>query len=69
MSAYKHDKGDITKAANIVAKFEENFVAAKAALESATDDSMFTEWKMIMGGTEPIFPVMPRMQVVRGFFI
>ena len=67
MAAYKYDKGDITKASNIVDKFEENVKAARAALERATDDSMFTEWKMVMGGTEPIFPVMPRVQVVRGF--
>lgn len=67
MAAYKYDKGDIKKAANIVAKFEENFILAKAALETAKDESMFTEWKMVMGGTEPIFPPMPRIQVVRGF--
>ncbi len=67
MAAYKYDKGDITKAANIVAKFEENFLAAKTALETATDESMQTEWKMVMGNTEPIFPVMPRIQVVRSF--
>ena len=67
MATYKYDKGDISKAANIVAKFEENLIAAKSALETATDDSMFVEWKMIMGGAEPIFPPMPRIQVVRGF--
>lgn len=67
MATYKYDKGDISKAANIVAKFEENLIAAKSALETATDDSMFVEWKMVMGGAEPIFPPMPRIQVVRGF--
>jgi uncharacterized damage-inducible protein DinB len=67
MAEYKYDKGDITKAANIVAKFEENFQLAKAALETAKDDTMFTEWKMVMGGLEPIFPPMPRIQVVRSF--
>ena len=67
MATYKYDKGDISKAANIVAKFEENLIAAKSALETATDDSMFVEWKMVIGGAEPIFPPMPRIQVVRGF--
>lgn len=67
MATYKYDKGDISKSANIVQKFEQNVLAARSALERATDDNMFTEWKMVMGGSEPIFPVMPRIQVVRGF--
>jgi uncharacterized damage-inducible protein DinB len=67
MATYKYDKGDISKAANIVAKLEENIQAARAALETATDESMFENWKMVMGGTEPVFPEMPRIQVVRGF--
>jgi uncharacterized damage-inducible protein DinB len=67
MSTYKYDKGDISVAANIVAKFEENVQNAQVALETATDESMFENWKMVMGGTEPIFPEMQRIQVVRGF--
>jgi uncharacterized damage-inducible protein DinB len=67
MATYKYDKGDISKASNIVEKFEENVAAAKAALERATDDSMFTNWKMVMGSEDPIFPEMPRINVVRGF--
>jgi uncharacterized damage-inducible protein DinB len=67
MATYKYDKGDISKAENIVAKFEENVKAARSALDRASDDNMFKEWKMVMGGTEPIFPVMPRAIVVRGF--
>ncbi len=67
MATYKYDKGDITSAANIVAKFEENVIAAQAALASATDESMFQDWKMVMGSDEPIFPVMQRIQVVRSF--
>lgn len=67
MATYKYDKGDISAAANIVTKFEENLAKAQHALETATDESMFEEWKMVMGGTDPIFPVMPRIQVVRGF--
>lgn len=67
MAAYKYDKGDISKAKNIVAKFEENLLSARSALQKATDDSMFKEWKMVMGGSDPIFPAMPRVQVVRSF--
>ena len=67
MATYKYDKGDISAAANIVAKFEENLKNAQVALETATDESMFENWKMVMGGGEPIFPEMPRIQVVRGF--
>ncbi|HPH85986.1 MAG TPA: DinB family protein [Ferruginibacter sp.] len=68
MSTYQYDKGDISKAANIVAKFEENVKKAQAALESATDESMMDIWKMEMGGKE-IFPAMPRIQVIRGFLM
>jgi uncharacterized damage-inducible protein DinB len=67
MATYKYDKGDISKASNIVAKFEENVQAARKALETATDESMMKNWKMTMGSDEPIFPVMPRAQVARGF--
>lgn len=66
MADYKYDKGDITKAANIVAKFETNVKAALSHLEKATDEAMFENWKMVMDST-PIFPEMPRIQVVRTF--
>jgi uncharacterized damage-inducible protein DinB len=67
MATYKYDKGDISKAANIVAKFEENVTAARAVLNNASEDTMFTNWKMVAGSDEPIFPVMPRINVIRGF--
>jgi uncharacterized damage-inducible protein DinB len=66
MGAYKYDKGDISKASNIVAKFEENVKKAQSVLENAKDESMMTMWKMTAGGNE-IFPPMPRIQVIRGF--
>jgi uncharacterized damage-inducible protein DinB len=69
MATYSYDKGDITSAANIVAKFEENVKKAQDALERATDESMFENWKMVMGDNNPIFPEMPRIQVVRGFLM
>ena len=36
-------------------------------MQKATDDSMFKEWKMVMESSEPIFPPMLRIQVIRGF--
>lgn len=67
MAAYKYDKGDISKASNIVAKFEENLVKARTALQASKDEDMLKEWKMVMGNETPLFPPMPRIQVVRGF--
>ncbi|MEP7317409.1 MAG: hypothetical protein ABI921_01670 [Panacibacter sp.] len=40
MTTYNYDKGDITKAKNIVAKFEENLKKAQAVLENAKDETM-----------------------------
>ncbi len=67
MTNYKYDKGDISVAASIVTKFVENVKNAQVALETTTDETMFENWKMVMGSEEPIFPEMPRIQVVRGF--
>lgn len=66
MGSYTYDKGDVSKASNIVAKFEENVKKAQAVLESAQDENMFATWKMTMNGNE-LFPPMPRIQVVRSF--
>lgn len=65
MAVYKYDKGDITKAANIVAKFEENVKVAQENLEIATDESMFTNWKMVMGD-KLLLPEMKKIEVIRG---
>jgi uncharacterized damage-inducible protein DinB len=66
MGSYTYDKGDVSKASNIVAKFEKNVKKAQAVLESAQDENMFATWKMTMNGNE-LFPPMPRIQVVRSF--
>ena len=68
MGEYKYDKGDISKASNIVAKFEENLKIARASLEKATDESMLEMWSMKMGDKELMAP-MVRIQVVRGFLM
>lgn len=68
MGAYSYDKGDITKAANIVAKFEENVQKAEEILRAASDDSMMDIWKMTVHG-HVVFPPTPRAQVARGFLM
>ena len=69
MATYKYDKGDISVAANIVSKFEENVKKAQQALETAKDEDMFKNWKMVMGSADPIFPEMPKVNVARGFLM
>ncbi len=66
MGSYKYDKGDISKAANIVAKFEENVGRAQQVLENSDESAYMNTWHMQMGGQD-IFPAMPKIQVVRGF--
>lgn len=67
MSTYNYDKGDISKAANIVAKFEENAKEALSVLENAKDETMMNMWTMLMNGEPAGMPSMPRAVVVRGF--
>ncbi len=68
MGLYKYDKGDISKAANIVAKFEANFNDAKQVLENITEETLFENWSMVMGGNV-LMPPMPKIQVARGFLM
>lgn len=65
LSTYKYDKGDTTKAANIVAKFEENMQQAKPVLEKATDDDLAKIWRMTMNGVD-VFKPMTKGATVRG---
>jgi uncharacterized damage-inducible protein DinB len=68
MSTYKYDKGDISKASNIVAKFEENVKRAEEILTNAKEESMMELWAMHFNGQPiPTFPAMPRAVVVRSF--
>jgi uncharacterized damage-inducible protein DinB len=66
MGTYKYDKGDISKAANIVNKFEENVAAARKVLENADETTFMNVWRMQIGGKD-IMPPMPRIAVVRSF--
>lgn len=66
MGTYSYDKGDISKMENIIAKFEENVKKAESVLESARDEDMMKDWKMVMNGQQ-MMPPAPRIVMVRGF--
>lgn len=66
MSTYKYDKGDISKTANILHKFEANVKAAQKAIEKSDEANYMKEWTMTMNG-ENSMPSMPKAQVIRGF--
>lgn len=66
MGTYAYDKGDISKAENIVAKFEENVSKAQKVIENSDESAYFNEWKMEMKGNV-LFPPMPKVQVIRSF--
>ena len=66
MGGYKYDKGDITRAANIVAKLEQNIANAKEVLENADESTFMNPWHMQVGGKD-VMPVAPKIQLIRGF--
>ena len=66
MGTYKYDKGDISKASNIVAKFEENVAVARKVLENADESAFMNVWHMQMGGQD-LMPPMPKVVVARSF--
>jgi uncharacterized damage-inducible protein DinB len=66
MGSYKYDKGDISKAANIVAKFEENVATAQKILENSDETKYMNTWHFQMGGKD-MMPPKPKVQMVRGF--
>lgn len=68
MEEYSYERGDISTVPNILARFEENFTAAKNTLDKAKDEDMMTPWVMSYEGKE-IMPPMPRIQVVRAFLM
>lgn len=68
MGNYQYDKGDISKAENIVAKFEENVQRAKEVLENSDESTYMNNWSMVMNG-EILIPPAPRIAMVRGFLM
>lgn len=66
MGTYKYDKGDISKAENIVAKFEENVAKARQVLENSDENTYMNNWSMVMNG-QTLMPPAPKIAMVRGF--
>lgn len=64
LDEYKYDRGDLSKAANIVAKFEENFTHAQKALESFDESKAMDNWSMVKNGHE-IIPPSPKIRIIR----
>jgi uncharacterized damage-inducible protein DinB len=57
----------VTSAAELVARFDENVAAARAALVGKTDPELMVPWKMVNGGKE-IF-TLPRIGALRTLFM
>ena len=66
MSGYKYDKGDISKASEILKKFEANVKEAQEAIEKSEESNYMNDWTMTMNGKSS-FPGMPKIQVIRGY--
>lgn len=66
LSTYQYDKGDISKAGNILQKFEENVAKARQAVENSDEAEYGNTWTMSVEG-KPVMPQMPKAQVIRGF--
>ena len=68
MADYRYDKGDVSKSANILAKFEENFLKAKTSFENFDEATLMTPWEMKMG-EQVLVPATPKIHIVRGFLM
>jgi uncharacterized damage-inducible protein DinB len=64
MGTYSYDKGDISKASNIVEKFEENVKKAREILANSDESTYMNNWSMGMNGQTFIGPA-PRIVMVR----
>ena len=64
MGTYSYDKGDISKASNIVEKFEENVKKAREILANSDESTYMNNWSMGANGQAFIGPA-PRIAMVR----
>lgn len=64
-AAEGREKFSFSTTGELLAHFDANIAAARAALESATDERMLGPWSLIVNGT-PVF-TLPRVAVVRSF--
>lgn len=63
LANYNYDKGDISKTANIVQKFEENVAKAKKAIENSDENTYFNEWVLKNGGQILVGPFKKIMMI------
>ena len=66
ISSYKYDKGDISKASNILEKFEANLKVAEKAIEKSEESEYMNNWIMTSNGKATIAGL-PKIQVIRGY--
>lgn len=64
MGTYSYDKGDISKASNIVEKLEENVKKAREILANSDESTYMNNWSMGANGQTFIGPA-PRIVMVR----
>lgn len=64
LDEYKYDRGDLSRAVNIVTKFEENFARAQHALEIFDESKAMELWSMVKGGRE-VIPPAPKIEIIR----
>ncbi len=57
---------NLTKAENIVKRFEENFLEAKQVLEDSDEATYFNDWSMTASG-QVVIPPSPKIAMIRGF--
>lgn len=60
------EREDISKSANILERFEENFLKAKQAIEASDEATFFNEWTLKSGDQILIGPI-PKVAAIRGF--
>jgi uncharacterized damage-inducible protein DinB len=65
LASFQYDPGDISKAANIVQKFEENAAKAQKAIEDSDESTYFNNWSLKSGDTVLLGPL-PKIGVIRG---
>lgn len=64
LDQHQYQREDITKASNILAKFEENLKLAQQTLERFDETKAKELWKMTHGGHE-LIPATPRLAIFR----
>lgn len=57
---------DLSKAENIVERFEENFAAARQVIENSDESAYGNDWKMVAGDAV-LIPPNPKVVMVRSF--